>query len=360
MHGKGHAWQQFAFNCSGSAFGSLYYNTLGLKAPDSALPAARNTVGLFHNFQPNNYWSGTRNSNAALGSLTFSYATGLGDSIVSVNSTAPGNPNQVTRIAGTFLNVLPMIPGTPIGTGPLQSVFNGRGAYDPATGATWAANANLAARFTNIPTVMAAIGMQVCNGIGSNGVNTAPNCINADGTMNWSSAQQFVAGLNTMVVNGVTGYLGQTNWVLPPIGNQGCVAQACSNPTLNPMAYLYYNDFDLATGTSVAPVPAVTAANDPFQNLQPGYYWACQASNNDDPLDSSCDYQSMLPAPGFGWDFSLGNGYESTDLKIQDFFVTAYYVSEPPGWVVLLPTSVLLGIAARRRRNNARLVRLSG
>ncbi|HXP75799.1 MAG TPA: hypothetical protein VN823_16775 [Stellaceae bacterium] len=29
---------------------------------------------------------------------------------------------------------------------------------------------------------------------------------------------------------------------------------------------------------------------------------------NANPIGSSCDYQSMLPAPDFGWDFSLGNG----------------------------------------------------
>jgi hypothetical protein len=335
----------FAFNCSGSALGSLYYNSLGLTAPNSALPTAQNTVGPFTNFQPNNYWSGTKNPSSGLGYLTFSFATGLGDRIVGANAMSdPSNPNKVTSIGGTFLNVLPMIPGTPTGAGPLQSTLGGQGVFDPATGVTWAADASLAATFAKSPSLMAEIGMQVCNGIGSNGVNTAPNCINADGTMNWPSAEQFVTALRGIH------YLGQSGWILPPIGNQGCLAQACSDPALNPMAYLYYNQFGLKTGTSVASAPAVTAANDPFGNWQPEYYWSCQASNNNDPIGSSCDYQSTLPAPDFGWDFSLGNGYESTDLKIQDFFVTAYYVPEPPGWAVLLPALGLAGIGARRRR----------
>jgi MYXO-CTERM domain-containing protein len=337
----------FAFNCSGSAFGALYYNALGLTAPNSALPPAQNTVGLFSNFQPNNYWSGTKNPSSGLGYLTFSYATGLGDSIVGANSTDPSNPNKITSIGGTFLNVLPMIPGTPIGPRPLQSALGGQGVFDPATGATWAADANLAATFAKSPTLMAAIGMSLCNGVGTVGVNTAPNCINANGTMNWPSANQFVTALRGIA------YLGQTGWTLPPIGNQGCLAQACSDPALNPMAYLYYNQFGLKTGTSVAPTPAVVAANDPFQNWQPEYYWSCEATNDACPIGTSCDYQSTLPAPDFGWDFSLGNGYESTDLKEQYFFVTAYYVPEPPGWALLFPALGLAGIAARRRRRLA-------
>jgi hypothetical protein len=47
----------FGFNCSLSAMGSLYYNALGLKPPNTAVPIPANTVGPFSNFQPFLYWS---------------------------------------------------------------------------------------------------------------------------------------------------------------------------------------------------------------------------------------------------------------------------------------------------------------
>src|SRR5450631_4178792 len=40
----------FGWNCAGSALGSLYYNALGLGAPNTAVPIPNNTVGPFSNF----------------------------------------------------------------------------------------------------------------------------------------------------------------------------------------------------------------------------------------------------------------------------------------------------------------------
>jgi hypothetical protein len=49
--------ESFGFNCSGSALGSLYYASLGLREPDSAVPSSQNRVGPLQNFQPYLYWS---------------------------------------------------------------------------------------------------------------------------------------------------------------------------------------------------------------------------------------------------------------------------------------------------------------
>lgn len=46
----------FGFYSSLSALGSLYYNALGLKAPNTAVPFPGNTAGPFNNFQPYLYW----------------------------------------------------------------------------------------------------------------------------------------------------------------------------------------------------------------------------------------------------------------------------------------------------------------
>jgi hypothetical protein len=42
----------FGFDCSLGALGSLYYNALGLKPPNTAVPILSNTAGPFSNFQP--------------------------------------------------------------------------------------------------------------------------------------------------------------------------------------------------------------------------------------------------------------------------------------------------------------------
>ncbi len=81
----------FGFNCTGGALGSLYYDALGLFAPDTAVPIPNNAVGPFSNFQPYLYWSQT--STGGIGYGTFSFNSGFHGS-----NTAPN-----------FLYVLPMI-----------------------------------------------------------------------------------------------------------------------------------------------------------------------------------------------------------------------------------------------------------
>ncbi|MGO9444292.1 MAG: DUF1566 domain-containing protein [Thiobacillaceae bacterium] len=359
----------FAFGCSNNAFGSLYYGSLGLHAPSSALLQAQNTVGPFTNFQPNNYWSGTPRPGTS-GALTFSFATGLVDSIVGKNSYNDPNPEKVTAIGGDFLNVLPMIQGTPTaGGGPLQSIYNGHAVFDPKTGAIFTSNANLAATFANSQQLMTAlnanlpVGLQVCQGVGIvGGVNSAPPCISVDGTMNWTSAQLFIQGLNTMVWNGGMGYLGQQDWCLPPHQDANTPGQTCAGvpaPTAtpatsyDPMSSLYYDQLNLTQGEPVAPAPLVADASDPLTNLQPEYYWGCDAVNQSNPIHSACDLNSPGPpeTTGFGWDFSLGNGYLSTDVQTQDFFVTAYFnVPEPSTPSIVLPGLGLLAFFGRWRR----------
>src|SRR5450759_1375445 len=92
-HGEG-----FGFNCMASALGSLYYNALGLKAPNTAVPIPNNTAGPFSNFQPYLYWSQTNVNGTGYG--TFSFNTGFHGS-----NTMPN-----------YLYALPMIQGKIPGT----------------------------------------------------------------------------------------------------------------------------------------------------------------------------------------------------------------------------------------------------
>ena len=175
----------FAFGCSSSALGSLYYNALGLKSPQTAVPIPNVAAGPFNHFQPYLYWSQTTPSDGT-GITTFSFNSGYQGSNVTFN----------------YLYVLPIIPGklpgTPAATGTgLQVNPGGQTVYDPVANVTWLADANLAATNT--------FGIAACED-----QNTPKVCIEADGAMNWNTATQFLANMNSG-----SGFLGQTNWQRP-------------------------------------------------------------------------------------------------------------------------------------------------
>ena len=275
----------FGFDCSLGALGSLYYNALGLKPPNTAVPIPHNTAGPFSNFQPYLYWS---QSPGQGGNATLSFNSGF----------------QGANTVDNFLYTLPMIPGKISGTPPatgngLEVNPGGQTVYDPVTNVTWLADANLAATST--------FGLPPCNN------PTSPAlCVNQDGAMTLASANQFIANMNSY--NG-SGYLGQTSWELPPI-DQSCTGYKCADAG-NPMAELFYDQLGLSAGTPVAGTPDVAAG--PFHNIQPYLYWTCGAAMITDPCGTP-------PAPGFEWSFSFGNGFLGTDILMNDLYVTAYFV----------------------------------
>jgi hypothetical protein len=285
--------EPFGFNCMGSALGSLYYNALGFQAPNTAVPIPNNTVGPFSNFQPYLYWSQTTVTQTGSGFGTFSFNTGFHGS-----NTKPN-----------YLYVLPMIQakisGTPPATGKgLQVNPGGQTVYDPVLNVTWLANANLAATNT--------FGLPACRNQGSPKI-----CVNQDGAMNWDSADQFVTNMNTY--NG-TGYLGQTNWELPPMDPNCGVSYNCTS-TGDPLGALFYDQLSLIPGTPVVAAPNIDVG--PFNNIEPYLYWACEGAT----IQGAC--QATGPAPGFEWSFSFGNGFQGTDVLANDLYVTAYFVGPP-------------------------------
>ncbi len=66
----------FGFGCSSGALGSLFYNALGLQAPNTAVPIPNIPAGPFSNFQPYSYWSQTGDGGGGNGVAIFSFATG--------------------------------------------------------------------------------------------------------------------------------------------------------------------------------------------------------------------------------------------------------------------------------------------
>jgi len=283
--------ESFGFHCSGGALGSLYYRSLGLREPDTAVRIPTNTVGPFNDFQPYLYWSGSPPADPKQGFVSFSFNTGFQGANVTLN----------------YLYVLPVIkgklPGTPPATDKgLEVNPDGQTVYDPVAQVTWLADANLAAKQT----------------FGVAGINP-------DGSMEHSVAVQWIAAMNK--ADQGRGYLSQTNWQMPEtvspdptcsIGMNGTTGYDCTG---SPMGELFYKQLGLLRGESVAAAPDVKVG--PFHDIQPYLYWACEAET----AITAC--LAAGPADGFEWNFSFGNGFEGTNLLANDLYVMVYYPGSP-------------------------------
>ncbi len=275
----------FGFGCTQGALATIY-NSLGLKAPNTAVPVPSSAAGPFINFQPYLYWSSTNGSSPQNGNATFSFATGW----------------QGANTLPNFLYLLPMIPGklpgaaSATGNG-LQLSADKQTVYDPETDITWVANANLAASNT--------FGLPRCTD-----PLTPSLCVAQDGAMTWNSAMQFLANMNKAA------YLGQTKWQAPTI-DTNCPGFGCDG-NQNPMGNLFYDQLGGIQGMPLVSTPNV--ATGPFHNLQPYLYWSCVAPT----IQSAC--LTAGPADNFEESYSFGSGFQGTDVLGNNLYVTAYFV----------------------------------
>jgi len=165
----------------------------------------------------------------------------------------PGNITDFSFATGSqdggtgddFLYVLPMIPGKLPGTPPargmgLQVNPDGQTVYDPMTNVTWLADANLAASDT--------FGLPRCQS-----PDTPTDCVAQDGSMRDAAANLFIVNMNAY--DHGAGYLGKTNWKLPPV-SATCPTYGCYGMD-NPMGTLYYIQFGLTAGTPVVEAPYI-------------------------------------------------------------------------------------------------------
>jgi hypothetical protein len=302
---------RFGFNCTNSAMGTLYYKTLGLFEPNTAVPIPKNAVGPFQNFQPYLYWSSSSPSGSLPGYSSFSFNTGF----------------QGSNIDQNYLYVLPMInrklPGTPAATGKALEVNpGGQTIYDPVADVTWLADANLAASRP--------IGIDCVNKDGT------PCVINADGSMTHTTAVQWITAMKA--ANKGAGYLGQTDWEMPPSKPTGCSSRGKKGLSgfgcigRKTMGELFYGQLRRLPGESVVATPDVRIG--PFHNIQPYLYWSCQGNSSQSPC------QSTGPASGFEWSFSFGNGFEGTDVVANNLYVMVYYPNSTPPHPVPTPKCV--------------------
>jgi hypothetical protein len=142
---------------------------------------------------------------------------------------------------------------------------DGESVYDSTLNVFWLANANLAAS----------------EKFGIASACTFPPqtpCINPDGSMDYTSAQQWVSGLNA------NWYGGRNNWTLPfsPTADSSCEGRPTGGTwnnsfgfgcTASALGSLFYRTLGgRATSTAVR-MPAGNVVG-PFRNLQPYLYWS--------------------------------------------------------------------------------------
>jgi hypothetical protein len=197
---------------------------------------------------------------------------------------------------------LPMVKGrvpglyVPSGRGTLEIGVDLQLVYDPPSNITWLADADLAKTHW--------FNAQCQNSDGT-------LCITADGSMQDSTAQNWINGMNAVR------YLGVNRWQFPSDKANGkmCGGWGC---TTTDFGNLYYNQLGLTQGTPVVDAPNINVQG--FHNLQPYLYWACGAP-------APC--QNKINAPGHGGSFSFGNGFQGTDLKENQLYATAYFPQTP-------------------------------
>ena len=219
----------------------------------------------------------------------------------------------------------------------LMNSLGGDAIYDTESDLTWIANANLAAT----------------NTFGVAGIN-------ANGTMNWNTANLWIGAMNT------ANHLGFNDWRLPTLGPINGVAFNTTNTQdgstdigrnisrpgtvhgtslASEMAYLFYNSLGNVSEFNVSGVFENGCAGTcltntgPFVNLQSTGYW------------SGLEF---APNTSRAWFFFFDNGNQRANLKDTNFFALAVRPGDvaavPVPAAVWLMGSALFGLAGFRRK----------
>jgi len=174
--------------------------------------------------------------------------------------------------------------------------------YDINNHVTWLADGNLAAKtlpdFENFR-----FGLPLCPPLT---IEPTEPCVNLSGSMNYSSAVAWVAGMNA------ANYLGHHHWQLPtaPSNDRGCsgtgpgpysenFAFGCEK---NALGSLYYVALGFATPATAVPFPPNTVG--PFTNLQPNLYWSSSGGGGLGCTIANFSFASGAQGGGCGGDFA--------------------------------------------------------
>ena len=276
----------FAYDCTASDMGELFYTELGGTKGVSIATLNTGRGRLFRHFVGYLYWSATIDTNVGKSSWDFSF----------------GNGFEGTNLNANAMYALPLFPATPaappltppnVGLGVVPAVNaapdlvrsgGGYTVYDKALNVTWLADADLAAS-------------DACGVAG----------INPDGSMSWHTAVAFIDSLNARA------YLGHSTWRLPrtPDTDSTCSVQTAQlhqgsgyDCTGSEMGELFYTELGSEAGSTLA------RTHDRFARLFTGFqqslYWS----------------DSTAQGTNFGaWTFSFGNGWQGSNFFSNDLFV---------------------------------------
>ncbi len=131
--------------------------------------------------------------------------------------------------------------------------------------------------------------------------------INRDGSMEQQTATTWVGAMNSAA------WLGVSDWQIPT--SDTCGGFDCSASLLGE---LYHNALGYSQGEPVVATPNTKTGG--FHDLQPYLYWSCST------ISVPCTGSQPT---GSAWSFSFGNGYEGTDLILNDLYVMVYYPTPP-------------------------------
>ncbi|QOJ32390.1 MAG: DUF1566 domain-containing protein [Gammaproteobacteria bacterium] len=201
----------------------------------------------------------------------------------------------------------------------LVSRLGGQAVYDTDFNITWLADANLA----------------TSNTFGVSGINDG-------GHMSWTTANEWIAAMNT------ANYLGYSDWRLPttPQPDPSCRTQSIGgslgyNCTGSEMGHLFYGELG---GVEYQSISMTHNDNlDLFSIIVPAPYWSGT---------------SYAPISAQAWRFSFGDGLQATSLKYYAYAIHAWAVRDGDVGVIPIPGAVwllgsalgVLGIARRRGR----------
>jgi hypothetical protein len=232
----------------------------------------------------------------------------------------------------TFSGIILLLLACGSANAALLSRLSGQAYYDDVLDITWIADANLADT-----TTFGVVG------------------INANGTMTWAKANEWIAAMNTAA------YLGKSDWRLPTVtdtGTAGCnfayTGTDCGynvDLATGEMAHMYYstlgntgyyNTSGTLTGCS-GTSPYCLTNDGPFSNLQPSYYW------------SGTEY---APSTSNAWYFRFRYGFQHYSIKTNGLYAWAVRPGDiapvpVPGAVWLFGGALTLLGAVRRRAMTA-------
>jgi hypothetical protein len=184
--------------------------------------------------------------------------------------------------------------------GDWQKFLEGDGVtvYDSANNVVWLADANLAGQ--TLPDGKDfRFGLTVCPPLT---IEPTVPCVNPSGSMNYTSAVQWVQNMND------ANYLGHSDWQLPtaPLKDSDCSSKGprhyregfafgCDEGALG---YLYYTALGITAPNTAVPIPPNQVG--PFSNFQPNLYWSDSGGGGHACKDPIANFSFASGAHGGG------------------------------------------------------------